>query len=236
MHMGENLTQVMIVEDDPLAAKVYKQFAEKIDGFEVSAIANSGNEALMYLQTFKPQLILLDIYLPDVNGIDLLRIIRMNHRGIDVIPITAANDAETVTEAIRGGVFSYLIKPIDVKKFTDEITRYKQTMQQLKVKKTMDQREIDSFFSLKENANQKRTNEKQLPKGIDKFTLIRVRDKLRFEKESVSAEELAVLLGITDSTARKYLEYLSSIDELVVDIQYGMVGRPERKYKCKKKL
>jgi two-component system CitB family response regulator len=234
--MGENLTQVMIVEDDPLAAKVYKQFAEKIDGFEVLAMANSGNEALMYLKTFKPQLILLDIYLPDVNGIDLLRIIRMNHRGIDVIPITAANDAETVTEAIRGGVFSYLIKPIDVKKFTDEMTRYKQTMQQLKVKKTMDQREIDSFFSLKENANQKRTNEKQLPKGIDKFTLIRVRDKLRFEKESVSAEELAVLLGITDSTARKYLEYLSSIDELEVDIQYGMVGRPERKYKCKKKF
>ncbi|MED4224512.1 response regulator [Neobacillus cucumis] len=234
--MGENLTQVMIVEDDPLAAKVYKQFAEKIDGFEVSAIANSGNEALMYLQTFKPQLILLDIYLPDVNGIDLLRIIRMNHRGIDVIPITAANDADTVTEAIRGGVFSYLIKPIDVKKFTDEMTRYKQTMQQLKVKKTMDQREIDAYFSLKENANQIRTNEKQLPKGIDKFTLIRVRDKLRFEKESVSAEELAVLLGITDSTARKYLEYLSSIDELEVDIQYGMVGRPERKYKFKQKL
>lgn len=234
--MGENLTQVMIVEDDPLAAKVYKQFTEKIEGFEVSAIANSGNETLMYLQTFKPQLILLDIYLPDVNGIDLLRIIRMNHRGIDVIPITAANDAETVSEAIRGGVFSYLIKPIDVKKFTDEMTRYKQTMHQLKVKKTMDQREIDSFFSLKENANQKRTNENQLPKGIDKFTLIRVRDKLRFEKESVSAEELAILLGITDSTARKYLEYLSSIDELEVDIQYGMVGRPERKYKFKKKL
>jgi len=231
--MGENLTQVMIVEDDPLAAKVYKQFTEKIEGFEVSAIANSGNEAIMYLKTFKPQLILLDIYLPDVNGIDLLRIIRMNHRGIDVIPITAANDAETVTEAIRGGVFSYLIKPIDVKKFTDEMTRYKQTMKQLKVKKTMDQKEVDSFFSLAENANQKRTNEKQLPKGIDKFTLTRVRDKLRSDKKSVSAEKLAVLLGITDSTARKYLEYLSSIDELEVDIQYGMVGRPERKYKWK---
>lgn len=233
--MGENLIQIMIVEDDPLAAKVYQQFTEKIEGFDVSAIANSGNEALMYLQTFKPHLILLDIYLPDVNGIDLLRKIRMTYRGIDVIPITAANDAETVTEAIRGGVFSYLIKPIDVKKFTDELTRYKLTMQQLKEKKTMDQKEVDSIFSVADHSIQKRPNEKQLPKGIDKLTLIRVRDTLRSEKESVSAEELAVLLGITDSTARKYLEYLSSIDELEVDVQYGLVGRPERKYKRKNK-
>jgi len=233
--MVVNPIQVMIVEDDPVGAKIYKQFTEKIEGFEISAVANSGNEAIAYLQTFKPQLILLDIYLPDMNGIDLLRAIRMKYRGIDIIPITAANDAETVTEAIRGGVFSYLIKPIDVKKFTDELTRYKLTMEQLQIKKTMDQKEIDSFFSLADNSNPKQTQRKQLPKGIDKFTLMRVRDKLRFENGSVSAEELAVQLGITDSTARKYLEYLSAIDEMEVDIQYGSVGRPERKYKWKKK-
>jgi response regulator of citrate/malate metabolism len=232
--MAENLIQVMIVEDDPVAAKVYKQFTEKIEGFDVSSIANSGNEALAFLQTFKPQLILLDIYLPDINGIDLLREIRMYYRGIDVIPITAANDAETVTEAIRGGVFSYLIKPIDIKKFTDELTRYKQTLIQLQKKKTMDQKEIDLFFSLTDQSSPKDKREKQLPKGIDKFTLMRVRDKLHFEKGSVSAEELALLLGMTDSTARKYLEYLSSTEEMEVDIQYGMVGRPERKYKWKK--
>ena len=234
--MAGNSIQVMIVEDDPVGAKIYKQFTEKIEGFEASAIANSGKEALAYLQNFKPQLILLDIYLPDMNGIDLLRAIRIKYRGIDIIPITAANDAETITEAIRGGVFSYLIKPIDVKKFSDELNRYKLTMEQLQIKKTMNQKEIDTFFSLADHPNPKQNQqEKQLPKGIDKFTLMRVRDKLRIETGSVSAEELAVLLGITDSTARKYLEYLSSIDEMEVDIQYGSVGRPERKYKWKKK-
>jgi len=235
MYMTSYSIQVMIVEDDPVAAKIYKQFTEKIDGFEVSVIASSGNEAIAYLETFKPQLILLDIYLPDMNGIDLLRVIRMKYRGIDIIPITAANDAETVTEAIRGGVFSYLIKPIDVKKFTDELTRYKRTMSQLQIKKTMDQKEIDTYFSLADRSKREPADQKQPPKGIDKFTLMRVRDKLRFEKESVSAEELAILLGITDSTARKYLEYLTSLDEMEVDIQYGSVGRPERKYKWKKK-
>lgn len=232
--MEGNTIQIMIVEDDPVAAQVYKQFAEKIEGFDVSAIANSGSKALAYLQTFKPQLLLLDIYLPDMNGIDLLRTIRMNYRGIDVIPITAANDAETVTEAIRGGVFSYLIKPIDVKKFTDELTRYRMTITQLQMKKTIEQRDIDAFFSTSDQAKPKQRGEKQLPKGIDKITLMRVRDKLRLETGSVSAEELADLLGMTDSTARKYLEYLSSIDEMEVDIQYGMVGRPERKYKWKR--
>src|SRR3954470_3026919 len=136
MYMAGNSIQVMIVEDDPVGAKIYKQFTENIEGFEASAIANSGKEALAYLQNFKPQLILLDIYLPDMNGIDLLRAIRIKYRGIDIIPITAANDAETITEAIRGGVFSYLIKPIDVKKFTDELNRYKLTMEQLQIKKT----------------------------------------------------------------------------------------------------
>ncbi|MFD0825513.1 response regulator [Neobacillus sp. M.A.Huq-85] len=233
--MAGNPIQVLIIEDDPVAANIYKKFTEKIEGFEVSAIANSGEDALGYLHTFRPHLILLDIYLPDMNGIDLLRVIRMKFRGIDIIPITAANDAETVTEAIRGGVFSYLIKPIDIKKFTNELTRYKLTMEQLQIKKTMVQKEIDAFFSLADPATPKLREEKQLPKGIDRFTLLRVRDKLHFEKGSVSAEELAVLLGITDSTARKYLEYLSSIDEMKVDIQYGSVGRPERKYKWKKK-
>jgi response regulator of citrate/malate metabolism len=147
--MAENLIQVMIVEDDTIAAKVYSQFTEKIEGYTVSSVAHTANEALAYLRTFKPQLILLDIYLPDMNGIDLLREIRTNYRGIDVIPITAANDAETVTEAIRGGVFSYLIKPVDVNKFSDELTRYKQTIKQLQMKKKMEQHEMRALKNLR---------------------------------------------------------------------------------------
>jgi len=234
--MEEDLVQVMIVEDDSIAANIYKQFTEKVEGFDIAAIAYSGSEALSYLHSFKPQLILLDIYLPDMNGIDLLRAIRLKFRGIDIIPITAANDAETISEAIRGGVFSYLIKPIDVNKFTEELKRYKTKIQQFQEKKTMDQNEIDSFFSKPVSTINNSNVDKLLPKGIDKFTLMRVRDKVRMEKGSLSAEELALLLGISDSTARKYLEYLTSIDEMMVDIQYGLVGRPERKYKWKKKV
>jgi response regulator of citrate/malate metabolism len=228
----EDIIQVLIVEDDRVAANVYEHLIQKLEGFDVVGTAYTGNEATQFLTIFKPHVILLDIHLPDIHGIDLLREIRKNSRGVDIIPITAANDANTVTEAVRSGVFSYLIKPIDLKKFTEELIRYRMTMKQLQSIETMDQNEIDIFLNIPTpNKVRKQPEANLLPKGIDKFTLKKVREKVQNSALSISAEELAGLMGISDSTARKYLEYLSSINELEVDIQYGVVGRPERKYK-----
>jgi response regulator of citrate/malate metabolism len=231
--LSENPIRVMIVEDDEIAAKIYEQFTLKVEGFQVIAKAVTGKHALELLQVFTPDLLLLDIFLPDMNGIDLLREVRKNYRGIDVILITAANDVDTVSEAIRGGAISYIIKPIIIDKFLATLEQFALTRRQLKHAKYMDQTEVDMLFPTANKAAAKKPDEAvvQYPKGIDKLTLKLVRDKMRMVAHSINADDLASLAGMSHSTVRRYLEYLVSIDEVEVETVYGTVGRPERKYK-----
>nr|WP_275422400.1 response regulator [Paenibacillus mucilaginosus] len=222
----------MIVEDDPVAAKIYEQFAAKLGSFRMIATAATGGQALELLQVVTPQLILLDVFLPDMNGMDVLRHVRQHGLKTDVILITAANDTDTVSEAIRGGAYGYIIKPILLDKFTATLEQYAQTRVQLGQRQTMEQHEVDRLFRPAAAAGSGGSGGEQtaLPKGIDKLTLKLVRDKLRTLEEPNGADEFAAVAGISHSTVRRYLEYLVSVGEVQVDIVYGTVGRPERKY------
>nr|WP_275983764.1 response regulator [Paenibacillus hamazuiensis] len=222
----------MIVEDDAIAAKIYEQFTHKLEGFRVVASASTGGQAMELLHAFTPDLILLDVFLPDMKGIDLLWHIRQSHRSIDVILITAANDTETVSEAIRGGAFSYIIKPIMIDKFTGTLERYKELRSHLHQRQSIDQYEVDRFFRPSDETKSNPQMESySLPKGIDKLTLRLLRDKMKTIYEPVSVDDLAEIAGMSYSTVRRYLEYMVSVNEAEVDILYGTVGRPERKYR-----
>lgn len=230
----EKCIQVMIVEDDSIAVKIYEQFTHKIEGFRIVASASNGHQALQLLEVFSPDLLLLDVFLPDMRGIDLLWKIRQSHRQMDVILITAANDNETVSEAIRGGAFSYMIKPIMIDKFTSTLERYKRIRNQLNDQDTIDQDVVDQLFRpadtvIPSSNSSSRSN--VLPKGIDKLTLKLIRERIRTMPEPVRVDEFAELSGMSYSTVRRYLEYMVSIEEVQIDISYGVVGRPERKYR-----
>ncbi|MFJ7939050.1 response regulator [Peribacillus sp. NPDC096622] len=232
--MSEGPITVVIVEDDENAVNIYKQFTNQLDQFTVIATASTGKQALNILHAAQPDLILLDIFLPDMNGIDLLREIRKEYRGIDVILITAANDTETVSEAIRGGAFGYLIKPIIIDKLLATLNQYDLTRRQLHNSDLVNQDKVDTLFRTISNSNT--ANDVQinsLPKGIDKHTLKMVRSKIQNVNGSLNADELGRLVGISYSTMRRYLEYLVSCDEMEVEVLYGSIGRPERKYKIK---
>ncbi|MFJ8068301.1 response regulator [Peribacillus sp. NPDC096447] len=232
--MSKGPITVVIVEDDENAVNIYKQFTNQLDQFTVIATASTGKQALNILHAAQPDLILLDIFLPDMNGIDLLREIRRKYRGIDVILITAANDTETVSEAIRGGAFGYLIKPIIIDKLLATLNQYDLTRRQLHNSSLVNQDKVDTLFRTISNSNT--ANDVQinsLPKGIDKHTLKMVRSKIQNINGSLNADELGQLVGISYSTMRRYLEYLVSCNEMEVEVLYGGVGRPERKYKIK---
>ncbi|MCU6602436.1 response regulator [Peribacillus frigoritolerans] len=232
--MSKGPITVVIVEDDENAVNIYKQFTNQLDQFTVIATASTGKQALNILHAAQPDLILLDIFLPDMNGIDLLREIRREYRGIDVILITAANDTETVSEAIRGGAFGYLIKPIIIDKLLATLNQYDMTRRQLHNSNLVNQDKVDTLFRTTSNSNT--ANDVQmnsLPKGIDKHTLKMVRSKIQNVNGSLNADELGQLVGISYSTMRRYLEYLVSCNEMEVEVLYGSVGRPERKYKIK---
>lgn len=232
--MSKGPITVVIVEDDENAVNIYKQFTNQLDQFTVIATASTGKQALNILHAAQPDLILLDIFLPDMNGIDLLREIRREYRGIDVILITAANDTETVSEAIRGGAFGYLIKPIIIDKLLATLNQYDMTRRQLHNSNLVNQDKVDTLFRTISNSNTANdVRMKSLPKGIDKHTLKMVRSKIQNVNGSLNADELGQLVGISYSTMRRYLEYLVSCNEMEVEVLYGSVGRPERKYKIK---
>ncbi|MDV2886596.1 response regulator [Alkalihalophilus pseudofirmus] len=231
-----NPIEVMIIEDDELAANIYAEFIGKLDNFKVTYIANTGEQAKNVLTQYEPHLILLDIYLPDTHGIELLWFIRKNYRKTDIILITASNEAETVREAIRGGAFSYIIKPVMLNKLLDTLNSYEQTTQTLNNSELIKQSDVDALFYSREKQQPAKAieNQSQLPKGIDKFTLSRIKDQLISTTESFNANEFSQSLKMSHSTARRYLEYLASQGDVEISIQHGTVGRPERKYRYKR--
>lgn len=171
-----NVFHVLIVEDDFRVAEINRQFVEKIDGFTVLAIAKTGKEALTYLENSDslPDLILLDVYIPDVFGLDLFWQIRKTYHDIDMIMITAAKEVATIEETLRGGIFDYIVKPVDFTRFEQTLKRYRDQRILLSSKSEMEQEEIDLLTGLKELHPLKTVSNEVVPKGIDRITLDKV--------------------------------------------------------------
>lgn len=225
--------EVFIVEDDIRIAEINRRFVEKIDGFSVCGIALNEEEAKDQISILKPDLVILDIYFPDMNGLDLLRWIRSEFRGIEVIMVTAAKEAETLKNAIEDGIFDYIVKPAIFQRFKETLLKfheYKLSIQQIAASNELNQSVIDSI--LKREKTESDTS--YLPKGIDRITLDKVISILTCNKIGYTAEDLGQLIGASRTTARRYLEYLVSEQKVSADISYGGVGRPERIYKYSK--
>jgi len=220
--------RVLIVEDDEKIAEIHRRFTEKVDGFEVVGVATSIDEARELVEVLQPELVLLDVYFPSESGIDLLWEIRAHSRQTDLILITAAKEIGPLQEAIRGGAFDYIIKPTIFARFQETLLRFRQARQKLAATRTLEQSDVDQLLGTRPETTTARA---QLPKGIDAITLDKVRRAFSAETTGeLSAEEVGAQVGISRSSARRYLEYLVEIDWLTADLLYGTVGRPERRY------
>lgn len=234
--------EVLIVEDDLRIAEIQRQYIESIEGFQTIGIAASHFEAKKFIEVFQPDLILLDVYFPDMSGIDLLKEIKQQDKQMGVIMITAARELEMVQEAITIGVFDYMIKPVVFDRFKQSLMGYQAFHQQLLDSKGRDlplsQQQVDHLLRRDKNSIEKEKVAKEtvpLPKGIDRLTLEKVLGVLGNTKErGLTAEVIAVEIGVSRTTARRYLEYLMFEEKIDADLSYGHVGRPERVYSVKK--
>lgn len=222
------MINIIISEDDFRVAAIHEQFLKKIDGVSVIGKALNGEETLNLLQQHQVDLVILDIFMPDRMGTDLVYEIRKNYPHIDVIIISAASEKSFVEASVRGGVFDYIIKPVTMERFKKSIENYKKRYDFFHHHKELNQNLIDSFFGMKENPY---VENGELPKGIDPLTLQKVKGILKLEPNGISAEEMGEKMGASRPTARRYLEYLTSIGEGSAELEYGIVGRPERKYR-----
>lgn len=222
------MIRTVVVEDDPMVMEVNRQYIENVEGFKVVGTAETGTEAVELLRKAKPQLVILDIYLPDKNGLEALKEIRQANLPTDVILVTAVRDAETIQQVFRLGAVDYIIKPFKFERIKSALESYKSLVNKLDQKQALSQEDIDQITTLKPQELSE-----QLPKGLTEVTMKQVMLYLLKHKNSLSAEEVAEGIGLARVTARRYLDHLEKTNKVELEVQYGSVGRPINRYRIK---
>jgi two-component system CitB family response regulator len=220
--------EILIVEDDKRISDIHRRFIEKIEGFQVIGSAYTGEEAKDWIISYMPDLVLLDVYLPDTLGTDLLAIIQEHSPDTDIIFITAAAESEIVKKAFRSGVADYILKPLTFEKFKESLLSYKEKREILTGNGKVQE---DLIKSLWNNSGRQAPYSGDIPpKGIDPITKEKVVNHIKKINDGITAESLGLKVGVSRSTARRYLEYLASEKVVYAELIYGTVGRPERRY------
>ncbi|EOU1714882.1 response regulator [Clostridium perfringens] len=216
--------KILIVEDDPMVALINKRFLENMGFKDILGPVQTEEEIIKVLDKENIDLILLDVYLPKKNGIDILKSLRYKKYLTDVIMITAANSVEEVKRAFAYGVTDYLVKPFEFERFEEAINKYKQKNNLLNKREALSQKDIDVISkSLEEKI--------ELPKGLNQKTLDRIMEFLKENQGKVwTLREIAYELKISNVTIKKYMDYLEDVKKVNVTLTSGNVGRPEYKY------
>ncbi|PWU46931.1 hypothetical protein DLE60_22470 [Micromonospora globispora] len=221
--------RVLVVEDEPLLAEAHKAYTERVPGFVVVGVAHTAREAMAALRHgggADIDLVLLDFRLPDLHGLEVCRALRAAGSSIDVLAVTSARDLAMVRTAVSLGVAHYLLKPFTFAAFRDKLERYADYRRQaLADGEVAAQHEVDRMFATLRGAARH-----TLPKGLDAETLNRVLAVLP-AGAGLSATEVSQQTGISRVTARRYLEYLVTIERAVRSPRYGTPGRPEVEYR-----
>ena len=225
---GENIMiKVLVVEDDPMVGKLHEHYLTQIKGFQLCDIVRNSDEALKIMQTKEYNLVILDIFMPGMDGLQLLAKIREQEYDVDVIIVSAANDKDKIKAALRLGAFDYIIKPFEFERFNLALNNYKSRYNLVEEQSILKQDELDKTI-----IHQDTDVEVTLPKGLDKNTLNTVWSEIIKIDGMFTTEEISAKVGISRVSIRKYLEFLKSLKLLSLDLHRGSVGRPVYKYKC----
>ncbi len=222
------MISTLVVDDDYRVAGIHAAFVAKVDGFQVVGEAHTAAEALQFAAQRAPDLILLDLYLPDADGLSVMRRLgeTPGHRP-DVLAVTAARDITSVRTAIQLGAVNYLVKPFRFAALRDRLVAYRDLHERLTELEEADQEDVDGLLGLLRGP--------ALPpvpaKGHSAPTLALVRDAIRASDHDLSAAEVAALVGISRPTAQRYLAYLVQHGVVRLQLRYGSTGRPEHRYR-----
>ncbi|WP_037158957.1 response regulator [Rhodococcoides fascians] len=217
--------KVLVVDDDFMVAEIHRRFVDATPGFRTVRIVHTAADAVAAVRELEPDLVLLDVYLPDTSGLTALQQLRGEGYDVAVIVVTAALELDAVGKALHGGASDYLVKPFEYPQLVEKLDNYLRRARALADPTTMDQSTIDSLFGVARPAEPV-----VLPKGLSQETGQLVLEAVRNGRE-VSATECAELAGLSRVSARRYLEYYSSVGVLTVRLEYGRAGRPVHRYR-----
>lgn len=218
---------VLIVEDDPMVAMINEQFVSRHKDFVVVEKCSDGESALLYLEENKVDLVIMDVYMPIMDGFETLRQIRKKQIEVDVIMVTAANETESLKQGLHLGVVDYLVKPFTFERFKMALDKFLAQADALKALEKVNQKNIDNLID-----KSRKTIDELHPKGIQEKTLQMIIDYLKENKNKwLTGDEIAENVGLTGVTVRRYMTHLSEIGKVVADMNYSTGGRPCVLYK-----
>ncbi|MGQ7298186.1 response regulator [Quadrisphaera sp. KR29] len=234
--MSGGPVRVLVVDDDPAVASLHQAYVGTLEGFTCVGVAHRGGDALRAVESLSPDLVLLDVHLPDVPGTEVLRALRAGGSDVDVVVVTAARELEVVRASMSGGVADYLVKPFSLALFTERMRAYaahRRALARTGASGGLAQDDVDRLLhpaGPASGASGPRALE-QLPKGLSHRSLELVVQVLRSAPEpDLSAGEVAARCGMARVSARRYLEHLEQTGRAVVRPRYGVAGRPENGY------
>ncbi len=225
--------KILLIEDDPMVREVNRQFIERIEGYEIVGTASNGLIGFEKIKELQPDVVLMDIFMPEQDGVETLRQIRGEMMNVDVISVTAANDMATIQNILQLGVYDYIMKPFTFERMQQTLENYRHFKLKTEGAEDMTQQELDALIrkgGVENNAASLPALEMELPKGFNRSTLDKVMAYLRQCEDGASADEVAAAIGVARVTARRYLDFMEKRQLIKVDVQYGGVGRPVNQY------
>ena len=219
--------KVLIVEDDPMVAMINEQYIKRNKNFEVVGKCNNGLSALDFLENNTVDILILDVFMPKMDGFETLRQIRNKQITVDAIMVTAANERESLEEALHLGIVDYLVKPFTFDRFQMALEKYIAQNNALKDIETLNQKNIDHIID-----NSRKKSDDLFPKGIQEKTLELIMEYLKANKNIwFTGDEIAEKINLTGVTVRRYMNYLAESGRVVSEMNYETGGRPRMQYK-----
>ncbi len=224
------MIKVVIVEDDLMAASINKQYILRTPGLDVTATFHNGKEAWEYLKRKKVDLLILDLYMPNSSGLELLTNIRKEKSLVEVIMVTAANDVKTLDTVLKLGILDYLVKPFRYERFAVAINKFLLKNRIMSSGLSFSQEDVDDSISLRKENNLNKQVE--LSKGLQDKTLSLIRNYMNKRiGESLTSEDISEATRLSKVTVRRYMNYLIDRNEVVSEVDYKTGGRPSIRYK-----
>ena len=225
----QEIYKVLIVDDDPMVAMINEQYVCKNKQFKVAGSCRNGKEAIEFLEANPTDLVILDVYMPDMDGLETLKKIREKKISSEVIMVTAANDVATLEDTPHLGVIDFLIKPFAYERFQIALEKFLANRKAFRDSAILNQTSVDNIIT-----NSTKIASKEYPKGIQEKTLLLIRD---YFSENISpdgwfsGEAIAEKVGLSSVTIRRYMNFLVGSGEVEESINYETGGRPSVLYK-----
>jgi len=221
------MIRTLVVDDDYMVADIHRGYVERVPGFKVVGVVHTGREALEAVERLDPDLLILDIYLPDQTGLAVLDELRRKGKTVDAIMVTAAKEVASIQQAMQRGALHYIVKPFDFARFEQTLVNFRRFAEERGARDVLAQPDIDRLYRLMSPPAAA-----ELPKGLNRPTLELVIRFLAEQRIPKTAQEVADGTGVSRGTARRYLDYLEQRGHARLELRYGSTGRPEHLYRA----